>query len=900
MIQSIPRRLFNLVFWAAVAAIGYAFHKPFIAEIDPKVREVFQAFTTVVYIVAGLAALFALHYLNEAIASTFVATRAFLTGDRHVNYEKGDMTSKIARTAHRLEKKGNFAGAAEAFESLEMWDAAAGAYEKDGQLTRAAQALEKAGEGGRAIELYEREGNYEAAAARSSAEGLRDRAMKNYRLAAEKAEENNRFTVAAEFYEKGNEFSRAARVYESLKRIEDAMRCYERAGLAGKVEEMVGRVDAFSLVQRGEAGLDLVRRAAELMTRNGNPAKAGELLETAQDFVRAAECYEHAKEWERAGDSYLKADRPDRAETSYGKIENPLLKAECLARVAMNRGDWQVAGERFLEAEKLNQAVDAFKRSKDFVSAAKVYEQLKRFLLAAEMYSLAKEVKQAAEAYAKAHDWRNAAECFESAGEHGQAVTAYAAAGDFARAGRLAVKVGDHPKAIEYLQRVAPTSPDWKMATGFLACAFLAQRRVDMARELFGKVIDQIAPALESLPILYGYARLLENERPQESLALYRRILGVSVDYEDVADRIRLVETLPAPGAAAIGGVMVPPTTAPHTDPGLPGFPPASQQSPMPRRPVTGWDMQGPAQPTVQAGASTETRYSPGMQRPPTQAPETRFGEEGRYRIIQELGRGGMAIVYKAFDQHLEREVALKTFPLGNPSNRGNEEHFLREARLIARLSHPNIVTIFDSGHLDYLYYIAMEYVQGENLKALVKRKGPLSLEEVRQIFRQLADALDYAHSQQVLHRDIKPGNVILRQAGDIKVVDFGLAKILSDAAPKPLDTDDDSQRTLLGTPQYMAPEQILGNAVDPRTDIYAMGLTLFFVLTGRTPFDVRKVTDPLEISRMQVHSSFPRPSTLRATLPRKVDEVFVRCTQKNPGDRYSSAREFLEDFARL
>jgi serine/threonine-protein kinase len=244
--------------------------------------------------------------------------------------------------------------------------------------------------------------------------------------------------------------------------------------------------------------------------------------------------------------------------------------------------------------------------------------------------------------------------------------------------------------------------------------------------------------------------------------------------------------------------------------------------------------------------------------------------------------------------------VALKTFPLSRTGGPNQEESFLREARLIARLSHPNIVTIYDSGHMEDLYYIAMEYVQGEDLKVLVKRKGPLSLEEVRQIMRHVCSALDYAHSQQVLHRDIKPGNVILRPTTDVKVVDFGLAKILSDAQARDPEPNDDSQRTLIGTPQYMAPEQILAGAVDQRTDIYSLGLTLFYLLTGRTPFDVKKVTDPLEVSRMQVHSGFPRPSTLRATLPRKVDEVFLKCTQKSPDERYQSVADFVEDFQKV
>jgi serine/threonine protein kinase len=162
-------------------------------------------------------------------------------------------------------------------------------------------------------------------------------------------------------------------------------------------------------------------------------------------------------------------------------------------------------------------------------------------------------------------------------------------------------------------------------------------------------------------------------------------------------------------------------------------------------------------------------------------------------------------------------------------------------------------------------------------------------------LLRQLGDALEYAHSMQVLHLDIKPGNIIQRGGSNhIKVVDFGLAKIMTDAATS-ITQQEDSQVTVIGTPQYMAPEQIQNTGVDARTDIYAMGLTLFYLVTGRTPFEIKKITDPLEIARMQVHSSLPRPTTLRATLPTSVDDVFIKCTQKTPGARYQSAREFLD-----
>lgn len=904
--QSFPRQLFNLLFWLAAAGAGYVLVYPMRTVIDAQVRELVGAFAVPVYIVAGLVAGMALMYLNNAIAHTFVSVRDWATGSSAINYESGDFSGKLVRTARKLERKGDFIGAAETFETLEMWVEAGECYEKASQLSRGAQCMLRAGEPERAIYLYETEENYEMAAVTAANEGMRERATNNYRRAGAHAEETNRFIQAADFYEKGQDYAKAARVYEALKRTEDALRCYSRANMPDKIEELIQQIDPMRLIARGEAGEELVRRAAEVLARSGNPRKAGELLEAAQDFVRAAEFYELARDHEAAGECYLKAGHPDRGVEAYSAVADPAKRADYLGRVAVVRGDWAEAGRHFVDAGKTTQAIDAFKRAKDFEAAAGVYMDMKRFLLAAEMFSLAKNIPAAADAYAKGHDWRNAADCYETAGDHRQAMECYVSTGDFSRAGRIALKLEDFPKAIEFLQRVPPTAPDWRVATGFLASAFYLQRRIDMARELFEKVINNIAPSQETLPIFYNYARLLEEEDTEASISMYRRIQAVNLSFEDVGERIDQLQKLPprprTPFMDASQGMGPSYTPAPAfglPDPGPVGGgwvpPPQTMQPPLwPRSPMPSRHPSRGS--TVHMGASTRSGET---RRPMTQAPETNFGDEGRYRILEELGRGGMAIVYRALDQHLEREVALKTFPLARPDRAGQEEMFLREARLIARLSHPNIVTIYDTGHMDYLYYIAMEYVQGEDLKALVKRRGPLGLDEVRSVFTQLADALHYAHSQNVLHRDIKPGNVIQRDAGDIKVVDFGLAKILSEAAMESVYSED-SQHTLVGTPQYMSPEQILGNPIDPRSDIYALGLTLFFVLTGRTPFDVKKVNDPLEISRMQVHSSFPRPSTLRATLPRKLDDVFVRCTQKNPDDRYASAHEFLMDFEGL
>ncbi|MGB9692995.1 MAG: protein kinase domain-containing protein, partial [Candidatus Sumerlaeaceae bacterium] len=551
---------------------------------------------------------------------------------------------------------------------------------------RAAQAWLNAGDRLRAIPLFEQIGRFAEAAEAALKEGLRDRATKNFYSAAVAEYERNDYLKAAQLFEKAMEFERAGTIYQNVRRIEDALRCFERAGKSERIEELIAELDPQQLLMRGDSCVALVLRCTELMRRQGKALEGAAILEKVGEFVRAAEIYEEIGSFDKAGEAYFKAGQLDKAEKAYGQVSDPERVAEFMARLAIQRGDWKAAGQYYLEAGKLTQAVDAFKRAKDYLSAAQVYEQSKRYLMAAEMYAAAKELRSAAEAYAKGHDWRNAAECFEVVGDLPQAIKAYAAAGDYFRAGKLAVANKEFDAAIEYLQRVPPSSPDWKLSTGFLGVAFYNLGRTEMARELFQRVADSIAPAGETLPILYAYGCLLADEGNPEAVAVLRRILAVNANYEDVRERITRYEEQ-----------LKQSSTRPPV-----GFAPQAPQG-TPYPPIAG------VFPTVNIGATTQTHYA--FQRPITQVPDTRFGDEGRYQIISELGRGGMAIVYRAFDTHLEREVALKTFPLSRHSGPGREDVFLREARLIARLSHPNIVTIYDCGHMNYLYYIAMEYV---------------------------------------------------------------------------------------------------------------------------------------------------------------------------------------------
>ena len=260
-----------------------------------------------------------------------------------------------------------------------------------------------------------------------------------------------------------------------------------------------------------------------------------------------------------------------------------------------------------------------------------------------------------------------------------------------------------------------------------------------------------------------------------------------------------------------------------------------------------------------------------------------------RYVIKRKLGSGGMAIVYLAEDQELGRLVALKLLDDRHASDEQFVERFRREAQSAAGLNHPNIVSIFDRGHAAGTYYIAMEYLDGRTLKELLVRNGPTPIPIAIDYARQILGALSFAHRNGIVHRDIKPHNIIVGSDGRLKVTDFGIAR------------SGTSQMTeagsIVGTAQYLSPEQARGAPVDPRSDLYSLGIVLYEMLTGAVPFTG---DTPVEIAMKHLSQVPEPPSTLRHDVPHDLDAVVMRALAKAPEQRYDSAEEMDADLARV
>src|SRR5213082_843739 len=262
---------------------------------------------------------------------------------------------------------------------------------------------------------------------------------------------------------------------------------------------------------------------------------------------------------------------------------------------------------------------------------------------------------------------------------------------------------------------------------------------------------------------------------------------------------------------------------------------------------------------------------------------------DGRYRIERKLGAGGMADVYLAEDQELGRRVAIKILDDRHAADDSFIERFRREAKNAAGLSHPNIVAIYDRGEAEGTYYIAMEFLEGRSLKELIVGRGPAPIKVTIDYARQILAALAAAHKQGIVHRDIKPHNVLVGPEGRLKVTDFGIAR------------SGASQMTevgsIIGTAQYLSPEQAKGAPVDQRSDVYSVGIVLYEMLTGQVPFTG---DTPLEIAMKHLSEVPVPPSELRDEVPEDIDMVTLRALAKDPEDRYQTAEEMDADLARV
>ena len=266
------------------------------------------------------------------------------------------------------------------------------------------------------------------------------------------------------------------------------------------------------------------------------------------------------------------------------------------------------------------------------------------------------------------------------------------------------------------------------------------------------------------------------------------------------------------------------------------------------------------------------------------------------YRILEQIGAGGMGVVYRASDERLERDVAIKVLPVGTLADESARQRFRKEALTLSKLNHPNVATVHDLDSQGGVDFLVTEYISGITLDAKLAA-GALPEQEVIRLGMQLSEGLKAAHQQNIVHRDLKPANLRLTPDGRLKILDFGLAQLMPHASDLGITATLTQSHEVTGTLPYMAPEQLRGGVADARSDIWAAGAVLYEMATAHRPFEEKFAS---ALAADIIHKTPPAPRSVKSGLSSKLETVILKCLEKEPANRYQSAPELQEDLERL
>ncbi|MFO0691490.1 MAG: protein kinase [Myxococcota bacterium] len=500
-----------------------------------------------------------------------------------------------------------------------------------------------------------------------------------------------------------------------------------------------------------------------------------------------------------------------------------------LARLHQEQGQSERAAERLENAGRWREAAELRRTLGHHDRAATLFERAGLILEAAASHESASAWALAARAYHTAQAYADAARCFERAGDARGRIDALEAEGAFFRAAALASEIDDRARAIRLLQQIGPQDPDFGRASELLALAFEQEGHHDLAARQLERRLELLAPGESAPGLELHLAELLEETHDYgRALEILQALREREPTYPNVASRIEsLRKKLSAPVRnAAYDAAPVPP------------------------------------------GA-------------------TAFVAAERYEILEEIGRGGMGQVYKARDRRLGRIVALKRMPESLRDHPAALQLFMGEAQAAARMNHPNIVTLYDADQENGRFFITMEHLEGLPLSTILKQRGRLGPRDTARLGREVCAGLQYAHDQGIVHRDVKTANLFLTRDRQLKIMDFGLAKILEAVR-------DQGATLIAGTPYYMAPEQSAGTVGDGRTDLYSLGVTLFELVTGRLPF--------VEGDIAGQHRTAPRPDASAGLpdVPSSLARLIQRMMAVRPEDRPRSAAEVARELGAI
>lgn len=715
----------------------------------------------------------------------------------------------------------NYTQAGDFFKLDGNYRSAINAYIKGRNYGQAATLYENLGKAGKAEKLLLKHGSPEERAEFY----LR---TNNLEMAVDVYMGHGMHYEAAELLERLNQLPRAAALYESLN-------FDERAGmLYGKCKNFDKAIEMFTKVV---AKLDMTLPQAKAKAHKYNLwianfhigskrfLKAGEIFENAQQIEKAVKCYVKGGDPVRAAHILLKMRNFDEAATILAGVHS--LESRILqGKIAIEHGDYDHALEMLKETDEHQLLSDIYEKLGRFQDAAYLLEKVGNLQSAAKMYANGQEYHRAAILYEQNGCYGEAAQNYEAQQKWGHAAKLYHLSKNRYKAGFCLFKFERLDDALAQMQMLSEEDPNYIKGRHIMAEIFYRQGVFSVARQLYEELLDEAVLDDNTMLSFYYLARCFEEEdHALDAKRIYERIVARRFNFGDVADRLRRLH---------------------------------SQQ-----------------QTINQTGNVTLTREinSPS---------DLSIGEliDGRFKVVDIIGKGGMGAIFKVKDMELSRNIALKML-----THKRADFEELKVELLIARdLTHPYIIKVFDVGSWNGMGYFTMEAVEGPPLKTYIHNSESDSLEDKLRLLVKICEGLKHAHDQNVVHRDIKPQNIMIGSDGNPKILDFGIAR----------KTNHDTQgKAISGSPKYMAPEQIQNTRSDVRTDIYAMGIIIFYMFTLKEPFLAKT---PQAVMRMHLHTPLPDPMGLNPDMPYWLCEIIQKCCRKSMDMRFNHMGELVDE----
>lgn len=720
--------------------------------------------------------------------------------------------------------------AGELFEQAGQLDQAIKAYKEAKAYQQIGRIYELKKQWGNAAQFYKLAGDEEKSAIMyhrageylNAAEGYL--ACKKISLAAEMLEKGKKYKEAAVQYERFGNLPKAASLYERSKELEKAAQLYETHFQKLKISSSEPSQEKLKQVQQ------MAYQSGQLYLKVSKFQKAIDVFSAGGFLAQAADAAIQGGELEKAAQLYLSANNYEKA-------------SELFERVGDHKQAQKVLGRKHREEKNLLEAAVAFATGESWIEAADMYQQAGEKEKAGEMFMNGGDYHRAADYFVEAGRYESAAACYEKGGRLQEASELYTkielfdkaaqieeSIGNFYRAALLLKQQGKLQQSISYLQKVDSQSEQYYDASILLSQLLIEGGMMEAARERIQKIVSQEPISSRNLEFYYQLALVYEKSKEfEEAQKLYEKILAEDFNYKDAKSRSDLLKKALTEVKKVLEASRV-------------------------EKPAK------PAAPSLAAGKS-------------------------RYKILKKIGQGGMGIVYQAEDDVLGRIVAYKVLSAAIKENQTILQNFLQEARIAAALNHPNVVTLYDTGRNGDEIFITMEFVDGISLKEYLEKNGP-SMTELIKIMKEICRGVEYAHTKNVVHRDLKPANVMLTRDLTVKIMDFGLAKIVTESMA--------DKTSVKGTPLYMAPEQILGQKVDHQSDIYALGCTFYRMVAGRPPFIQG------DIYYHHLHTVPKTPRSLNPKLPEDLDRIILKCIEKEKSKRYRTVGDILQDLLLL